>query len=241
MKKIVQIIMIILLIFVQLFSKTRVSEIDSSSSLVVLIHGIFDRSNNMWRVEKKLNDNGYSVLNFDYYSTKWSMDTVVSKLEKELKQISPRYENIFWVTHSMGGLVVRSYLSQNKMDKFKSLVMIAPPNKGSVLAERAKNFPPYKWLSGEAGQNLGKDSLDYLEIFPPPDIPFGIIAGGIGTKEGLNPTVPGDDDGVVSVVETQLKGYSDFIVISGFHSTLILQDKVINQILFFLKDGHFRL
>jgi len=212
---------------------------DHANQMVVLIHGIMDRPFIMWHIQNRLLKEGYAVLNFDYASTKEVMDTVVQKLEQAIRPQIGNMDQIHFVTHSLGGLIIRAYLMRYSADNFGRLVMIAPPNKGSVLAERLEDFPVYEWLSGPAGQKLGKDANDYGAQYPPPSIPFGIIAGGLGNEQGFNPLIPGDDDGTVGVSETQLSTADDFILITGLHTTLLWQPSVSDQLVHFIKQGQF--
>ena len=206
---------------------------------VVLIHGIMDSPFIMWKIEKNLREIGYEILNFDYASTKWPMDTVIAKLHSEIQRSCDDSDQIYFVVHSLGGLVIRAYLNHYFTGKEKRLVMIAAPNRGSILAERLENIAVFKWLLGEPGQLLGKDEDDYFAKYPIPRIPFGIISGGLKNKTGFSPLIPGDDDWVVGVEETKLEGASDFIVIPGQHTTLLWQSEVIKQVILFLRDEKF--
>ncbi len=218
-------------------SRYRVHE--GSNKLAVVIHGIADKPYMMWRIEKNLDEAGFSVYNFDYASTKWSMDSSITHLDTAIDSIISHYDSIHFVVHSLGAFVIRGYLSGHFNRKFKNLVMIAPPNNGSIIAERFEDIKLFEWRFGDAGQKLGKGHDDYWRIYPVPQIPFGIIAGGIGTKYGLNPLIPGDDDGVVGVQETILDGYADFIILPGLHSSLLWQSEVIEQVIYFLSNEKF--
>jgi len=218
---------------------TPCKNIDHSKELVILIHGIMYSPLIMWKIEKSLTNAGYNTLNFDYASTRWPMDTVTEKLHQEITDKYSKYEKIHFVTHSLGGLVIRAYLDQFGSELEGHLVMIAPPNQGSITAERFEDFALFKWLLGEPGQHLGKDRDDYFKMYPPPRIHFGIIAGGLCNDKGFNPLIPGDDDGTVGVEETRIYGYADFIIIPGLHTTLLWQGEVIRQIITFIEEGKF--
>ena len=240
MSKIFLVIISSILVFSTLHGKTNYSEVKDSENLVILIHGIGDSPISMLRLQKKLNKANYSVINFDYKSTKWTMDSIVVELDKSIKSCEVNFDSIHFVVHSMGTFVVRSYLVKHKNPKFKNIVMIAPPNKGSILAEKLDHLKLFEWSYGESGQKLGKENDDFWRNYPSPKIPFGIIAGGISTREGLNPMIPGDDDGVVGVTETVLRGYSDIIKITGLHTSLPWQEKVIDQTIYFMKHEEFQ-
>lgn len=231
---------IIILLSTTLFGDSRYKQKENATELVVLIHGIKDSPFMMRRIEHYVYDRGYSVLNFDYESTKIPMDSIIIDLNDELSYVKSKYNNIYFVAHSLGSFVVRGYLKQNPGEKYSNTVLIAPPSKGSILAERFEDFPLFEWMFGEAGQKLGKGYDDYWREYPAPTIPFGIIAGGLGTKHGINPLIPGDDDGTVGVQETIIDGYQDFIIIPGLHSSLLWQDEVLEQTLYFIQHNQFK-
>jgi len=218
---------------------TKPKNLYETGETVVLIHGIFDKPVVMKKIENNFRELGYRILNFEYASTRWPMDTVVLKLSKEIAAIEPQAEKIHFVTHSLGSLVVRAYLAQTYSEKFGNLVMVAPPNQGSVFAEHFDNLKTFEWLCGPAGQHLGKDDDDYWKKFPEPNIHFGVIAGGLGNEHGINPLIPGDDDGVVAVEETKLDGMADFIIVRGIHTPLLWKKEVVQQILYFIDSGCF--
>ncbi|MBN2281331.1 MAG: hypothetical protein JXQ65_12195 [Candidatus Marinimicrobia bacterium] len=228
------------LIHVHLSGKTIYSKVENSNTLVVLIHGLADKPFSMLRLQNKMIKHRYSVLNFDYKSTKWPMDSIVTELDQNLRSLDEDIDSIYFVVHSLGTFVVRSYLAEVKNSKVKQIVMIAPPNKGSILAENFGDHKLFLWSLGESGQKLGKGQDDFWKSYPSPNIPFGIIAGGTNYREGFNPAIPGDDDGIVGVNETVIRGYTDIIKVPGLHSMLPWQDNVIDQTLYFLKYQRFQ-
>ena len=69
----------------------------------------------MKRIEKELLRNGYRVINFGYDSRKDSMQTVADDLDRVLRAEIPGDAGaVHFVTHSLGALVVRYYLSEHK-------------------------------------------------------------------------------------------------------------------------------
>ena len=61
-----------------------------------------------------------------------------------------------FVTHSMGGIVVRTYLNKYQPDHLGRVVMIAPPNQGAYLADLLGNWLPYKLIWGPPGSSCAK-------------------------------------------------------------------------------------
>lgn len=205
---------------------------------VILIHGVLSSPLSMLKIENALKDSGYKTINFEYSSRKEPIDTVISRLHKEITGISGTGKNIGsinFVTHSFGGIIVRHYLEKHEVDNLGRFVMIAPPNKGSEWSSILLEIPFFDWLLGSASQNLKPEDIS---ISPPP-CEFGIISGKSGLETGFNPLLDGDNDGTVTVEETRLEGMKDFIVITGQHTVLLGLDKTVKNVLAFLETGNF--
>lgn len=209
---------------------------------VILVHGIIRSSKSFSKMKTSLEKNGYTVVSFDYPSTRLTMADSADYLAKTINSLEG-IEQIDLVCHSMGGLLVRAYLQRDegKYDKrIGRLVMVATPNLGAEMANVMQKNLAYQWLFGPAGQELVKDQNGAITALPIPDFEFGIIAGAKGTDTGWNPLVPGDDDGTVSVASTKLPGAKDFKTIPALHSFLVEDQKAIIAVTRFLKTGCFR-
>ena len=211
-----------------------------SEHLVVLLHGMGRSKDAFWSLSEDLADAGYEVANVNYPSTRKTIrehSTVLGDLLEEYEGV----REVSFVTHSLGGIVLRDLLSLHHPWQLslqvRRAVQLAPPNGGSVAAETFKEWLPYQVVMGVVGQELTPDALRSL---PPPRCEFGVIAGGLGDGAGYNPLLEGDDDGVVRVETTRLPGASDFLRLPVSH-TLIMQDADCRRaILRFLESGSFR-
>ncbi|TAL36713.1 MAG: alpha/beta hydrolase [Spirochaetes bacterium] len=205
---------------------------------VVLLHGIMRGPASMEKLENALLACGYRVLNFGYPSTKESIMDSADLLGREMAKL-PQGATIHFVTHSMGAIVVRYYLAHYRAITPARFVMIAPPNRGSSFAGRLMQLPGFRWLFGRAGGEVAQAPRSLVSTLPAPRCEFGVIAGGLGNSTGLNPLIDGDDDGTISVEETRLEGMKDFIQVKGQHSLLLLNRRVIDNVLAFLETGGF--
>lgn len=207
--------------------------------MVVLLHGVLKSSLSMERLERSFKSGGYKTFNWNYDSNDFTVIQNAVELDSLIRLNGYDRYRLDFVTHSMGGIIIRYYLENYPPPHLGRLVMIAPPNQGSHLATFFQNFPPFKWLY--------KKTVTYLvtgdDAFAPhagiPSCEFGIIAGGTGGKYGYTWYLPGDDDGTISVSQTKLKGASDFIILHHIHSVLPLERDTIEQTRYFIEHGRF--
>jgi len=208
-------------------------------SMVIFLHGALKTAWSMKRLETAFADSGYLTYNWDYNSRDFNVIQNAAKLDSIIRDNGYDRYQLNFVTHSMGGIVARYYLSNYHPPHVGRFVMIAPPNQGSKIATELQDFAPFRWLY--------KKNVDYLltgkNAFAPnagiPNCPFGIIAGGTGGKYGYTWYLPGDDDTILSVTQTKLPGAKDFILLHHIHATIMLQDDTIRETLYFIRHGQF--
>lgn len=226
--------------------RTRLVEIRARDKLepmsgkaVICVHGIFRSSKSFGRLKARLEREGYHVFGFDYPSTQISIADAAGYLASCIDSLSG-IEEINFVVHSMGGLVVRAYLKEHCDSRIQRMVMMGVPNLGAHMADNLSDVKLYHALFGPAGQELATDPAGFIAALPTPDFEFGILAGARGTPGGYNPLVPGDDDGTVAVSSTRLPGAADFITVPSLHSFLMNHDESIEATVNFLATGRFR-
>jgi glycerol-3-phosphate O-acyltransferase len=228
------------------------------SNSVVLVHGLARTARSMMRLGQALTDDGYEVHNFDYPSRKFGLPALVEALFDYVWPVAVASDRLDFVTHSMGGLLVRGVLSRGTITNVGRVVMLAPPNRGSAMASRAST---YAWARGFYGQSLldlradpvagGMDKSDdrdndLVGRLGVPPCQFGIIAG-TRSFHPLQPTSyyssmtrpAGSHDGTVQVTETTLPGMTDFITVNANHTFIMDHDETIRQTLQFLATGRF--
>lgn len=208
-----------------------------TGEMVFLLHGIGKGRMDMAPMARYLRKHGYAVVNWHYPSTKYKLEDLADKLAVEVEKF-PEYK-IHFVTHSMGGIVVRTCLSRHNVDNLGRIVMIAPPSQGAELAKFFGNWPIYKYLFGPAGQQLRPDAEGTCASAGIPGCEFGIIAGGTGSQTGINPLLPGDNDGTVTVACTKLDGAKDFALVPYPHPLIQMMPRTTRLARTFLEHGYF--
>lgn len=201
---------------------------------VVLLHGLMRTSGSMRRMATALRNDGSDVLNLSYPSMTTSLTHLGEWLERALEKNAAQAPLSF-VTHSLGGLVMRAYLSRERHLEALCAVMIAPPNRGSVEADRTSGL----WLHSRVLGPVVKDLRTDATPLPAPPCPFGVIAGGTGTAVGYSKRIPGDNDARVRVEETKLEGMTDFLLVHRRHTFIMQAPEVIAATRAFLQTGSF--
>ena len=213
-----------------------------SNTYVYLVHGFMGHRFNMVYLEKGLEKEGYQVINWSYHSVRDSLPEIARQLETELQQYS-REDTIHFVTHSMGGLVVRSFFHfanyENVPAHLGRLVMIAPPNQGAEIANFASRLNYNQWLFGENVEYMRTDKISLADSLAIPPIEFGIIAAARGAESGYNLFIDGANDGYISLPRTYLEGAQDYMVLSNIHFFIVYQKETLENVICFLKYGRF--
>ncbi len=212
-----------------------------NQEFVILLHGLCRTSRSMVPMERALSTNGYHVLNVDYPSR----TAAIEKLSEDAigRAVADCQTHgavkINFVTHSLGGILVRSYLSRHTIPNFGRVVMLGPPNQGSEVVDKLGSFWMFKKINGPAGDELGTDANSTLNKLGPADFCVGVIAGDRSINWINSLLIPGSDDGKVSVERTKLAGMADHIVIHATHPLLMRNRTAIRQTICFLRTGRF--
>lgn len=195
----------------------------------------------MRKLESYLKYKGYVTYNRSYPSTVANVErSAIHYINSALANI-PRDEicKIHFVTHSLGGLLVRYYLTHHKIKQLGRIVMLAPPNNGSEVAERYKDHFWYRWMTGVPGQQLHKSDNQLLNKLKPLDTEVGVIAGTRSSDPWFNHVFDDDHDGKVSVNDTKLSEMKDLITVAHGHTFIMNKRKVKNHVANFLANGDF--
>jgi pimeloyl-ACP methyl ester carboxylesterase len=208
---------------------------------IVFLHGIARSSRSLASLEQALRADGYRTLNLDYPARAACIADIVATLHQPIAHFAEDcVGRLHFVTHSMGGLVARAYIARYRPARLGHVVMLAPPNEGSEIADLFGSNTLYRAFFGPAGAELVTKRPDSLcEVLGTVDYPLGVIAG----DRSLDPVgwllLPGANDGRVSVERTRVAGMADHIVIHGTHTLIMNNREAIAQTLHFLKHGRF--
>jgi len=190
--------------------------------LVVLVHGMGRTRLSMLPLEKVLEREGYDVLNWGYPSTQGGVAELGASLAAAVSERPRRAgTHVHFVGHSLGNILVRWVLANERPADMGRVVMLAPPNQGARAAAAAA--PWVGWLLDPMADLVPGGAGAALPL--PEDVQVGVIAG--------------EYDGKVSVEESHLDGETAHATVPAVHSFLMLRGDVQRLMLAFLRQGRF--
>ncbi len=209
---------------------------------VILLHGLCRSPQSMARLEKRLSAEGYAVVNAGYPSRSAPIEQLAPEtIDRALASpLIAGVTRIHFVTHSMGGLLVRQYLATHSLPQLGRVVMLGPPNQGSEIVDALGGLRLFRWINGPAGGQLGTRSDSLPNRLGPVDFELGVIAGDRSINWINSQIIPGPDDGKVSVERTRVAGMKDHRVMHVTHPFLMRNRRVMDQTLHFLRSGRFQ-
>lgn len=209
---------------------------------VILLHGIGRTALSMSEIGRRFSEEGYEIDNIRYRSTKDTLAKIIGDVHKRIRHYTEKNgPRVHFVCYSLGCLVTRGIIQQHRPRNLGRVVMLGPPNQGSEMADFLKDHALSNWIFGPNLPQLGTANRKTLEklIGARADYELGIIAG----NDWIDPVgasiIPGDNDGRVSVKRTRLPGMKEHLVMGVSHTGMLMNDRVIEEAVAFIKTGSF--
>lgn len=227
-----------LMVFAGIFLSAAVRAEDC----VVLLHGLASHPMIMKPLEIAIDiQPEFRVVNQGYNSYAADIPSLAAEVVPEAIEACElnESESISFVTHSMGGLLLRAYLVDSELRALDTVVMVAPPNHGSEVVDWVQKFPWLVPVLGPAGGQLGTDSDEVPNLLPSPEFNLGVIAGTKEHRVLWKELMSGENDGKVSAQSARVENMDGYREIEAGHSRLLFERETIEQVLSFLRYGQF--
>ncbi|MBW9271238.1 MAG: alpha/beta hydrolase [Candidatus Thiodiazotropha sp. (ex. Lucinisca nassula)] len=227
----------LIVMLVPIWENPAESSESGEKEVVVLLHGLARSNMAMWRLKQRLEEADFHVETIGYASLNRTSQQMIQEISQQINDCCRSINHrVHFVGHSLGGLLIRAYLVENRPDNLGRVVLIGTPNRGSEVADYANG----RWwghLAGPAALSLGTTKQSFPNTLPEPDYPVGVIAG-ISSSDN-DELIPGLDDGLVSVESTKLDKMQDFTIVPSGHSMMRYNTEVADQTIHFLRMGQF--
>lgn len=193
---------------------------------IVLLHGFAAHWTLMTPLAVQFKKAGYRTVNWGYKSWFQPIEFHANRLGDQLAELDADsgVESIHFVTHSMGCIVARAALAKNLPAKSGRWVMLAPPNRGSFLANSVPNFIKRRMRPIHELQATEDSYVNQLPM--PARIETGVIQAAF--------------DYIVAESLTHIPEERDRFVVPGLHSQMLFRHDVAQQTMCFLESGRFQ-
>lgn len=206
----------------------------------VLLHGLGETPWQMALIEGALTAAGYGVTNLRYPSTEAGTVELAETFVRPLFERFRHAPALHFVTHSMGGIMMRYLLQDRQPANLGRVVMLAPGHHGSQILELYRRTRLFKAVFGPAGQEVGMGDHCFSCILDDRvDYELGIIAGTLSGDPMANLVLPWPNDGRLAVDSTRIGNMRDHTLVPATHDHLTFHPLAIGQVLHFLKHGQF--
>jgi pimeloyl-ACP methyl ester carboxylesterase len=207
---------------------------------VVLVHGFMRQGRNMRYLAGKLEHRGYVALVPNLPTVFQNVRKCSELLDRYLEEHLPDEERVVhFVGHSMGGLIIRDYLSRRVVEGLGRVVLIGTPNRGTRHGNRLL------WFSSLP--HILKSLPDLAEPGPDIALPRNVPAPEVGIVIGIRPDpvrrlfLRGANDGLVTVESVRSVNADDEILMPCAHEQLHWRPDTAEAICVFLETGKFGL
>jgi pimeloyl-ACP methyl ester carboxylesterase len=212
----------------------------TAAPVLVLLHGLGRTRFSLWPVAREAQRRGYQVHNLGYPSRRAPIERLAGDVGRRIRALAEDCA-IDVVTHSMGGIVLRAAVASGALpaECVRRVVMLAPPNHGSEVADRLRDFLVYRLATGPAGQQIGTNDDSVPRRLPPPPFELGIVAGRRRNNRYFARVLGAEGDGKVTVASARLDGMRDLVVVDRSHTFIMWAPDVLAQTFAFLAHGRF--
>ncbi len=203
---------------------------------VVLLHGLGRGPLSLRYAQSRLAQAGFTPINIGYPSRREPLEALARYVADRLP--SDRSVPVHFLTHSLGGIVLRTLAKSHRPPNLGRAVMLGPPNQGSQLATGLRGLRLFQLIMGPAVRQIDRLPTSVPNRLGPVDFEVGVIAGR-SRFDPLHIFIAGESDGRVGLEETKVEGMADWMVVDRGHAILMLDARVLDQAIHFFEHGRF--
>jgi hypothetical protein len=194
---------------------------------LLLVHGLWRTPLSLLLLVRRLHGWGYHTELFGYVAVAQGYDAIVSRLTLRLERMASAGPYAV-IGHSLGGVLLRSALSQMDGPQPQHLIMLGTPNRPPRLARVLGVRWVYRRIMGECGVNLSSP-LFYASL-PIPQVPYTIVAGTAGPRGRWSPFGDEPNDGIVAVRETPVREDDPLVLLPVTH-TFMMNNAEVHEVI----------
>ncbi len=199
---------------------------------VILTHGLWVPGAVMRPLAARLERAGYRCRTYSYMGAGKPLEAHAEGLARFAREVGPAH----FVAHSMGGLVVLEALNRLPELAAGRVVLLGTPANGCFAGRRIARHAAGRWFLGKS-EDLWREGRTAQWRRSEA---LGVVAGSLPLGLGrLFGRLPGVNDGVVSLQETEVEGMAGRTVLPVGHSAMLISTKVAEQVATFLAHGKF--
>lgn len=197
---------------------------------VVLVPGLWVPAAAMGYLAAKLARAGFTTHYFSYRG-RTPFDANVERLARCARELPGAH----FLGHSLGGVLVLETLGRHPELRASSALLLGAPVRGCFAGRRFGLARFGRWMLGASRALWDERPASWTRREP-----LGVVAGtvplGLGVAFGR---LPGQNDGVVCVAETEVEGMACRALVPLGHSGLIVSARVARLAGAFLSTGRF--
>lgn len=206
---------------------------------VALLHGWGRTSRSMAPMAGFLERNGFRASLIGYPSRRYEIGELSVRVRERLETLIAPGERIHFVTHSMGGIVLRRMVADAPELVVGRVVMLCPPNRGSVVVDRLSAYGLYRWAMGPGGLQLGTGEASVPLRLGAAPFDLGVIAGDRIANPIFSRMVGEPNDGTVAISSMRIAGTRAFATVHATHTFIMRNAAAQANTLAFLRSGAF--
>ena len=209
----------------------------ANEKIAILCHGFNKSRNDMSFLSAGLSSLGINNFTVNLPLRFRSFADCIDSFHLQVRGMVKTFKTIDFVGHSMGGLIIRSYINNFGVENASRCVFIATPHYGSGIAKIAGRVPFYRSIVKPIHALQPSGENKYLLVNKA--IEVGLIAGSKNSSMLGKLFLPKESDGRVEVFSASSADAKDMRVLPYGHKEIHHKEETLSLTAKFLESGMF--